>query len=232
MLARALLIAAVLIGLYALVRWLRRSPWRAWVGRAAITLGIIGFLLLLTIRGGAEVALPLLVGLAPLLVRWLNAGRPLPSSTAGLNAPGQSTVATRFLNMTLDHATGVMSGQVQEGRFAGRVLQELTLQDLWALWGECQVDAQSVAVLETYLDRHAGPGWREQMHNADSAVPNAASTVMSRAEACQILGVSSDATEVQIEAAYRRLMQRLHPDHGGSAYLAAQLNRARELLRS
>ncbi len=230
MLARVLLIAAVLIGLYVLVRWLRRSPWGKWVGRAVIAIGIAGFLLLLTVRGGAEVALPLLVGLTPLLLRWLNAQRP-PSSAIGSNGLGQSTVTTRFLNMTLDHASGAMRGQVQEGRFAGRALQELALPELLALWRECQADPQSIAVLEAYLDRHAEPGWRESLHDAESAADSPAATrVMSPAEAYQILGLSPGATPVEIQAAYRRLIQRLHPDHGGSAYLATQLNQARDLL--
>lgn len=230
MLARVLLIAAVLIGLYVLVRWLRRSPWGKWTGRAMIAIGIVGFLLLLTVRGGAEIALPLLVGLTPLLLRWLNAQRP-PSSAIGSNGLGQSTVTTRFLNMTLDHASGAMRGQVQEGRFSGRALQELALPELLALWRECQADPQSIAVLEAYLDRHAEPGWRESLHDAEPAADSPAATrVMSPAEAYQILGLSPGATPVEIQAAYRRLIQRLHPDHGGSAYLATQLNQARDLL--
>jgi hypothetical protein len=229
MLARALLIAAVLIGLYVLARWLRRSPWAAWAGRAVIAVGIAGFLLLLTVRGGAEVALPLLVGLTPVLLRWLNARRP-SSSTADSGALGQSTVTTRFLNMALDHGTGVMNGQILEGRFTGRVLQDLNLQELLALWRECQPDPQSVAVLEAYLDRHAESTWRETLHDSESVESPTASATMNSAEAYQILGLSPGATPAEIQAAYRRLIQRLHPDHGGSAYLATQLNRARDLL--
>ncbi len=230
MLARALLIAAALIGLYVLVRWLRRSPWGAWAGRAVIALGIAGFLLLLTVRGGAEVTLPLLVGLVPFLLRWLSARRP-PASITDSNALGQSTVVTRFLNMTLDHATGAMSGEVREGRFTGRALPELNLQELLALWRECRADPQSVAVLEAYLDRHAESDWRERLREAESAADSPATMgIMSRAEAYQILGLSPGAAEAEVQAAYRRLIQRLHPDHGGSAYLATQLNRARDLL--
>jgi len=230
MLARALFIVAVLIGLYVLVRWLRCSSWSVWIRRAVIAFGIIGFLLLLTVRGGAEVALPLLAGLTPFLFRWLNAWRP-SASMADSSAVSQSTIATRFLNMALNHATGVMSGEVREGRFAGRALLELNLQELLALWQECQVDPQSTAVLEAYLDRHAESDWREKLYEAESTADSPASaSVMSCAEAYQILGLSSGATPAEIQAAYRRLIQRLHPDHGGSAYLATQLNRARDLL--
>jgi len=167
--------------------------------------------------------------LAPLLVRWLNT-RPLPSPVdpvqPGLS--GCSTVTTRFLSMELDHATGVMTGRVLEGRFVGHSLRDLPLRDLLALWRECRVDTQSVAVLEAYLDRHADANWREQAHVADQA--DKVSGTMGRAEAYQILGVQPEASREEIQAAYRRLIQRVHPDHGGSSYLAARLNQARDVL--
>ena len=229
MLVRILLIVAVLIGGYFLVRRLRRFPWRVQGSRLVIAIGITVFLLLLTVRGGAEIALPLLTVLAPLLVRWLNT-RPLPSPVdpvqPGLS--GCSTVITRFLSMELDHATGVMTGRVLEGRFVGHSLRDLPLRDLLALWRECRVDTQSVAVLEAYLDRHADANWREQAHVADQA--DKVSGTMGRAEAYQILGVQPEASREEIQAAYRRLIQRVHPDHGGSSYLAARLNQARDVL--
>ena len=54
---------------------------------------------------------------------------------------------------------------------------------------------------------------------------------MSAAEARSVLGVTPDATDEDIEAAYRRLMRMAHPDKGGTSGLAAQLNAARERLR-
>ncbi|HEY5410723.1 MAG TPA: DnaJ domain-containing protein [Caulobacteraceae bacterium] len=53
---------------------------------------------------------------------------------------------------------------------------------------------------------------------------------LSMAEARSILGVAEGATVEEIKAAYGRLMQRAHPDHGGSDGLAAQLNAARDRL--
>lgn len=227
MLARILLIAALLIGFALLIRWLRRSPWAVWIGRMLLAGGVAGFLLWLSVRGGAEVALPLLAGLTPLLLRWLKAGRPA-SITA--DPPAQSSVTTRFFNMTLEHATGAMNGEILQGRFAGRVLSTLTPQELQALWRECQTDSPSVAVLEAYLDRQAAPDWRETWRDAEAAHSTTADRIISDAEARQILGVAAEATPAEIQAAYRRLIQRLHPDHGGSAYLAAQLNQARDVL--
>ena len=49
-------------------------------------------------------------------------------------------------------------------------------------------------------------------------------------QACDILEVSSNATAQEIKAAHHRLMQKIHPDQGGSDYLAAQVNQAKEVL--
>ena len=229
MLVRMLLVVAALIGAYFLFRRLRRLSWSGQGPRLGIAAGLAALLLLLTLRGGAEVAVPLLTVLAPFLLRWLNT-RPLPSSSSTSAKPGStgcSTVSTRFLSMELDHATGAMSGRVLEGRFAKRSLRDLPFQDLLELWRECQSDPQSVAVLEAYLDRHANPDWRERLREADVDKVSAA---MDRAEAYQILGLQPDASREDIQAAYRRLIQRVHPDHGGSSYLATRLNQARDLL--
>ena len=229
MLIRVLLVAAVLIGLYLLVRKLRRSGSSARLPRLLAAAGIAGFLMLLTVRGGAEIAVPLLAVLAPLLLRWLQL--PSPSSTAtGQASPNQSTVTTRFLVMTLDHVSGVMTGTVREGRFAGRSLQDLTRPELLELWRECQPDPQSTAVLEAYLDRHADAGWREQTDTGWKDRTQATVNDMDRAEAYRVLGLQSGAGRDEIQAAYRRLIQRVHPDQGGSSDLAARINQARDVL--
>lgn len=232
MLVRVLLVAAALIGVYFLVRRLRRSAWGTQGPRLAIAAGMMAILLLLTVRGGAEIAIPLLAVLVPLLVRWLNT-RPPPSYPASPQpgSSGCSTVTTRFLSMDLDHSTGAMSGRVLDGHFSGCSLQDLSLRDLLELWWECRSDAQSVAVLEAYLDRHAGMDWRERLRDAGRAAdPCGSSGAMDRAEAYQILGLQPGASREEIQTAYRRLIQRVHPDHGGTSYLAARLNRARDVL--
>lgn len=230
MLIRVLLVAAVLIGLYLLVRKLRRSGSSARLPRLLAAAGIAGFLMLLTVRGGAEIAVPLLAVLAPLLLRWLQL--PSPSTTAtGQTSPNQSTVTTRFLVMTLDHASGVMSGTVREGRFAGRSLQDLTRPELLELWRECQADPQSTAVLEAYLDRHADADWRDQTDTEwKDRTQATANDHMDRAEAYRVLGLQPSAGRDEIQAAYRRLIQRVHPDQGGSSDLAARINQARDVL--
>lgn len=230
MLIRVLLVAAVLIGLYLLVRKLRRSGSIARLPRLLAAAGIAGFLMLLTVRGGAEIAVPLLAVLAPLLLRWLQLPSP-SSTTTGQASPNQSAVTTRFLVMTLDHASGVMTGTVREGRFVGRSLQDLTRPELLELWRECQPDPQSTAVLEAYLDRHVDAGWREQADTGRKDRTQAtANDHMDRAEAYRVLGLQPSAGRDEIQAAYRRLIQRVHPDQGGSSDLAARINQARDVL--
>jgi len=146
-----------------------------------------------------------------------------------------SEVETEYIRMRLDHDSGTMSGMVRRGPFQGRRLDELTRAELLVLWRQCRVEDEPGAnLLEAYLDRLM-PEWRVEAQRAGTgtgggkAGPRTADT-MTRAEAYEVLGLSWGAGESEIREAHRRLMLKLHPDHGGSTYLAAKLNRAREVL--
>jgi hypothetical protein len=141
-----------------------------------------------------------------------------------------SEVRTRFLRMVLDHDTGEMNGDVLNGRFAGHTLRNLSLADLLALLGECRGDEESVQVLTAYLDRYHGDTWRDQAEVHERAAPK--SSDMTRDEAFEILGLPASANQTEIKAAHHRLMSKIHPDHGGSTYLAAKINQAKDLLLS
>ena len=199
---------------------------------AAIVGGIVAIFLIFF---GRQLIAALLLPLLPLLLLMLLRSRALwrrMKAAAGPTAGQASEIATRFLKMTLDHDSGEMSGEVLDGRFAGRRLEQLDLAELVELWRECRAeDAQSAAVLEAYLDRTQGEAWRE----AAGAAPggNGAATgggSMTRDEAYGILGLEPGANEAEIREAHRRLMQKIHPDHGGSNYLAAKINEAKDLL--
>ena len=149
--------------------------------------------------------------------------------------PHSSEVTTDTLQMQLDHASGDLDGEVLQGRFAGRSLASLGLAELLGLIADCQRDdPRSVALLETYLDRRQ-PNWRDhaaggaQGQGQDQSGRSSAGA-MDEATAWSILGLAPGASEAEIKAAHRRLMTKLHPDHGGSGYLAAQLNQAKDRL--
>ena len=134
--------------------------------------------------------------------------------------------------MSLDHDSGTMDGEVLRGRFAGRRLSDLDVAQLIDLLAECRgADGQSASVLEAYLDRTWGPDWRKnegaETGDQEGPLPNGG---MTTAEAYEILGLQPGASEETIIEAHRRLMQRLHPDRGGSTYLAAKINQAKDLL--
>jgi hypothetical protein len=152
----------------------------------------------------------------------------------GLRGPAvgsSSTVETPFVRMSLDHDTGGMTGTVLQGRFAGMRLDELGRAELLALLRECRtMDEEGARLVEAYLDR-ADPDWRADLHGGQAGGPAAATTSdVTIEEAYAILGLRPEADEEAIKAAHHRLMKQLHPDHGGTDYLAAKLNRARDVL--
>jgi len=152
-----------------------------------------------------------------------------PADGGGLGARGgRSGVETAWLAMTLDHASGAVSGTVRQGRFAGRSLDALDRDALFALLDEVAGDRQSAQLLESYLDRVHGADWRD-VYGARAPRGGWAGT-MTRAEALRVLGLGSDPTPEQIKGAHRALMQKVHPDHGGSDYLAAKINQAKDFL--
>lgn len=146
----------------------------------------------------------------------------------GAGAAGSSDLKTRFLRMWLDHASGVMSGEVTDGPYAGRRLDDMGMADLIGLWRHCErEDPESARVAAAYLDR-VHPDWRDRQNEHASAA--AGTGPMDRTRALQVLGLAEDADDADIKDAHRRLIAGMHPDHGGSDYLAAQINQAKDVL--
>ena len=231
-----LLIGVGLLGtLWMVLRWATTvSP--AVLARAvryvAIGAGAIAVAYMLATGRGAN-ALFLAIMLLPFLSRWKAMWNRMRTGTQP--ASGQSsTVDTNLLRMTLDHDSGAMEGLVLAGAFKGRKLSELSLANLLALLAEARLnDSDAAQLVETYLDR-AQPDWRDAQAGygmgEEQAPYQAASAAMTRDEAWRILGLDPGASADEIRAAHRRLMVKLHPDQGGSDYLAAKINQAKDLL--
>jgi hypothetical protein len=205
-----------------------------WGGLAAA-----GAVVALMLASGRAFLLAALVPAVIVVVRMLRRAKAARGPSAGRS----SEVRTRFLRMNLDHDTGALDGRVLDGSHEGRLLSELALAQLMELLDDYRIaDTQSAAVLEAYLDR-VRPDWRGEAGAADgdSTGEGAAggertrrgprpAGAMTRAEALEVLGLEEGADTEAVREAHRRLMQKLHPDHGGSNYLAAKLNEAKDLL--
>lgn len=166
-------------------------------------------------------SLPLLLRFFPLLNQWRQ-------QRAEASGGKSSTVSTRILAMYLNHESGTLSGDVLQGPFAQWRLDEMNRGQLEALRTYCaSEDAESVELLDSYLEQRF-PDWETGADN--TATEDAGGGSMNRREALQILGINEDASRDDIVAAHRKLMQKLHPDRGGSDYLAAKINEAKDFL--
>lgn len=201
-------------------------------------LAVAGFFLM---TGRFTLALAALPALLPWIIRIRRAARAAKafhrmSQRDGGQTSGQtSAVNTRYLHMELNHDTGAMWGTVVSGPYSGRDLHDLAETEMVQLLNECQAnDPESVQILTAYLDRER-PDWRNGAgsqqsgdHHEQSAQPQPGA--MSHAEAYEILGLEQGAPADAIREAHRRLIAHLHPDKGGSTFLAAKVNQAKDVL--
>lgn len=225
----------LLLGLYFLGRWFvaanpadvrKVATW----GGIALIVAVAGFLLF---TGRAGVAGAVLAFAIPFLIRLYRSRQGARVANGGFGRGRTSTVSTTYLDMALNHESGALDGEILAGRFEGRRLSELDLDELVALLGEASADEQSRRILEAYLDRRYGPDWRTHQSGGGGGGSGGGSRSdgrMSVEEAREILGVAPEATNEEIEAAYRAAIKRNHPDAGGSTWLAAKINEARKLL--
>jgi hypothetical protein len=188
------------------------------------------------LRGDLFVAIPLgvfgagLLGWAPLgSTGFGNIGGIFSGLNRSRSAGQTSQVRSHFIEMLLDHDSGQLAGRFIGGPYAGHSLDEFDLPQLAAMIPG--FDAESVALLESYLDRRF-PAWREnaQRNSAGGQRRATASGKMTDEEAYQILGLKPGAGRDEIGRAHRTLMKKLHPDQGGSTYLAARVNEAKDTL--
>jgi hypothetical protein len=142
-----------------------------------------------------------------------------------------SAVRTEWIALELDHMTGEMDGEVLQGDHAGARLSAMTREALVALLNAASADPETRRLLETYLDRRFGSGWRQAEQTQSRSKPHPRTDgAMSREEAYRVLGLEPGASEDEIRAAHRKLMLQNHPDKGGTSYLASKINEAKDVL--
>lgn len=167
--------------------------------------------------------LPTLVRLFPMLSSL--------KSRAGQGGPQQSTVETEVLRMRLDHANGNLSGEVLKGPYRDWYLDEMDRAQLDELLAYCQQqDADSAQLLQGYMEQRFPDGAGDTAGAGQQQGNGGGEGAMNRREALSILGLDENASNDDIVAAHRTLMQKLHPDRGGSSYLAAKINEAKDFL--
>ena len=217
---------AVLVGVFLVVRGLRRANPKNIRGLLVVLTGLVAAAIVLFLATSGRIGpLGWLLFLLPLLLRW----RAIKQALGNMSGPTQgknSDIETAYLRMTLVHDTGVLRGTVLQGQFEGRLLEEMTVENIVGLLQECRVnDPQSADVLENYLDRVHGAEWRDGSGGAAAGDGS-----MSHAQAYEILGLQPGVSNDEIREAHRTLLKANHPDRGGSTWLAAQINRAKDLL--
>jgi hypothetical protein len=224
-------LAALAFGLLLLQAYTRASP-TALARRLRVAAGVIVLIAAgaALVRGAIGYAFPLAA-----LGLWLLANRggaPWGGWAGGRTSGQTSTVTTEHLEMELDHDTGTMRGRILKGFFAGRRLESLRPVELAHLWQDCRFnDPQSAQLVEAYLDR-VHPTWRDDLARGEAEQTSGPDGKMSPEQALEILGLEAGASEEDVRRAHRELMLKLHPDRGGSTYLAAKINEAKDVLLS
>lgn len=232
MIIRLLLIIAFIAVVWSIIKQLKSSEGEArkklllkyGLALAAITLillaitgrihwigAIIGALIPI-----ARQAFPLLLKVLPFLQQTRQ------QANANTRQDQYNETITETLRVKVFLADQALSGEVIKGPFAGLNFDQLTLPQLEMLLQYCQQnDLASAKLLTRYLSQRFGNEWQKASSRSDT---------MTEEEAYALLGLKSGASKEEITQAHRKLMQKVHPDRGGSDYLASKINQAKDLL--
>lgn len=204
---------------------------------------LFGLVILLTLTGRLHYIAAIVTALIPFakkllpLIRYVPLLRGLYKQAQGSDASSGQTseVVTSLLKMTLEHDSGNLDGEILQGEFQGRRLADMSTEELERLYGLARSHyTDSIELLEAYLDRRFGDNWRQNAQSDSGAGQESRQSGsqgdMDLSEAYAMLGLEQTADAGQVVQAHRKLMQKLHPDHGGNDYLAAKLNQAKDLL--
>ncbi|MCH9698773.1 MAG: molecular chaperone DnaJ [Gammaproteobacteria bacterium] len=188
--------------------------------------GFIGLMIPLfaALIAGIIRLLPALIRYAPILYRIWFSWKQQTTSNGGVR-----TVETKFLRLHINLNGIPVEGEVIAGQFTGRQLLSLTRSELDQLIRECSGDQQSRVILQQ-LRASGNYSQSGYYQHSQSRQKTSSCGRMSKSQALKILGLNPGSTRQDIISAHRKLMQKAHPDHGGTAELAAQINSARDVL--
>jgi len=242
--ARIVLILAVVLLLLLVWLYYRRlnpQQQQQWLKQVLILVAL-GIILVLAATGRLNWLFALVASVIPLIPRmlhWLVRNVPglLPlmqryqqhRRAAGPKQGQSSSVETAVLKMTLDHDTGAMDGVILTGSMTGKRLSELNLEQLLQLYQSWAADEETTALLIAYLDK-THPNWQAQVSGTGEQQETRSRQAMNKEEALEVLGLKPGASREEILEAHRRLIQKVHPDRGGTDYLAARINQAKDVL--
>ena len=247
MLLRLIFAVAIIFLLFMVIRHFKKSPPQLSsniLKQAAIYAAVAG-VVILVVTGRLHWLFAAAASLIPLFKKALPLLRYAPflkqllqrfsSTYTKQQSKSEQTaqIESRYIRLFLNQNTGEINGLVLNGNYQGKNLKQLPLKQLLQLLSEYQqLDVESARLLLVFIDKFHGENWRNQTeynHSQTNPPPSNQST-MTDEEAYQILGLSQPASESEIASAYKKLMLKMHPDRGGSSYLASKINQARDHL--
>ena len=230
MFIRLLLALIALVGVMAFLGWYGKASasQRNDAIKQVILYGVAIALLLLVVTGRIPWLFAIISATIPFW-RKLMAARNMLGLFEKLSGKKFTTASftTDWLALKFDIVSRAIDGEVRQGEFTGQMLSQLTENQIQSLLAACQTDRQSVAAIHAFM-RVKNTAWSQESSQQNTSADN----TMSRSQAFEILGLESNASNEEVGKAHKRLMQKLHPDRGGSSYLATQINLAKDTLLS
>jgi hypothetical protein len=222
-------LVALLTGL-SLVSFAARRPGNLRkLGRLALL--IIGSMVILSgiVSAPRMAVITLALGLVGYMILGRRGLRSSPSGQGASAGGASANVSTSWFDASLDTSTGEMDAVIKRGRFSSQSFNTLSEASLQTLYQEVAQsgDGESLRILEAYGERRFGdPDWAIKHSRAAGSTEDK----MTLELAYEVLGLTQEATREDVIAAHRNLIGGVHPDRGGSSYLAAAINRARDKL--
>jgi hypothetical protein len=215
-------------------------------GPKALSASLFVMALLALSRGLFAFAVPLFI-MAYLFIRntdfllelpWSKKNKGIRNATARNHGPQNHgprnpVISSPFLKIIIDPIKNEMSGTVISGVKKGQSLSSLSFAELNELLiFYSSKDKTSEQILISYMDLNHD-SWRKEVrgyYETEDKLVSSTSSRITRREAIEILGLSSHPTNEEVKANHRLLMKRFHPDQGGSPFLAAKINMAKDCL--